>query len=54
MQCRELRLFYFAPKWPERRRPMYIEFLKKSLAEENEAVRLYAALVALAPKSHGE
>lgn len=33
---------------------MYIELLKKALAEENEAVRLYAALLALAPKSHVE
>lgn len=30
----------------------YIELLKKALAAETDTVRLYAALLALAPKSH--
>ena len=30
----------------------YIDLLKKALAAETETVRLYTALMALAPKSH--
>lgn len=31
---------------------MYIELLKKALAAETETVRLYTAIMAVAPRSH--
>ena len=33
---------------------MYIELLKKALAAETETVRLYTAIMAVAPRSHLE
>lgn len=42
------------PKSPERRGTMeeYIALLKKALAAETETVRLYTAILALAPQKH--
>lgn len=42
------------PELPERRGTMegYVELLKKALAAETETVRLYTAILALAPQKH--
>ena len=42
------------PELPERRGIMegYVELLKKALAAETETVRLYTAILALAPQKH--
>lgn len=42
------------PELPERRGTMegYVELLKKALAAETETVRLYTAIIALAPQKH--
>ena len=42
------------PPPPERRGTMegYVELLKKALAAETETVRLYTAILALAPQKH--
>lgn len=42
------------PELPERRGAMegYVELLKKALAAETETVRLYTAILALAPQKH--
>lgn len=42
------------PPPPERRSTMegYVELLKKALAAETETVRLYTAILALAPQKH--
>lgn len=42
------------PELPERRSTMegYVELLKKALAAETETVRLYTAILALAPQKH--
>ena len=42
------------PELPERRGTMegYVELLKKALAAETETVRLYTAILVLAPQKH--
>ena len=42
------------PELPERRGTIegYVELLKKALAAETETVRLYTAILALAPQKH--
>lgn len=42
------------PELPERRGTVegYVELLKKALAAETETVRLYTAILALAPQKH--